>query len=122
MIFREKDYSNTMKIISLNAWCGRAGKPLYNFFEEYNDADIFCLQEVDLDGSKFGPDVVGNDNEGTPIGDPDLFYSIGKILSHHHGYFSPTLGRWWGNAIYIKKSLYRKTTASGELLVSDAQQ
>lgn len=108
-----------MKIISLNIWCGRVGESIYKFFETYKDIDIFCLQEIDLDGTKFGLDVT---DTNAPAGDPQLFDSLGKILMDHHGYFSPTLGYWWGNAIFIKKSLYRKVTASGELLVSDAQQ
>lgn len=108
-----------MKIISLNAWCGRAGSVIYDFFENNKDVDIFCLQEVDLDGSKFGEDVVGVD---TPDGDPYLFTSIQKILPQHHGYFSPCLGRWWGNTIFIKESLYKTVVAYGDLIVTDEQQ
>lgn len=108
-----------MKIISLNTWCGRVGDTLYDFFKIYKEVDIFCLQEVDLDGTKFGIDVTGNNS---PSGDPFLFTSLGKILDDHHGYFSPTLDSWWGNAIFIKKSLYRKVSQYGELIVSDNQQ
>ena len=108
-----------MKIISLNAWCGRAGSVLHEFFENNQDVDIFCLQEVDLDGTKFGPDVTNNNAEP---GDPHLFSSLEKILSNHHGYFSPTLDRWWGNALFIKKVLYRNVSSYGELVISDEQQ
>jgi len=111
-----------MKIISLNAWCGRAGEPLHDFFIKHKNIDIFCLQEVDLDGTKFGPEVTGNNDSNTPKGDPHLFYSLTDILSDHHGFFSPTLDHWWGNAIFIKKSLYQRISASGEIVVSDDQQ
>tara|TARA_B100001179_G_C18395552_1_gene319360 strand:+ start:184 stop:423 length:240 start_codon:yes stop_codon:yes gene_type:complete len=69
-----------MKIISLNTWCGRAGKSLYDFFEVYKDIDIFCLQEVDLDGTKFGPEVTGNREDKVPKNDPQLFNSLQKFL------------------------------------------
>jgi len=108
-----------MKIITLNAWCGRAGSSVYDFFETYKDIDIFCLQEVDLDGSKFGTDVTG---VNPPAGDPFLFRSIQDILPDHHGFFAPILSSWWGNAIFISNELYRNVTAYGEVLVSDEQQ
>ncbi len=108
-----------MKIISLNVWCGRVGNSVYDFFNHNKEIDIFCLQEVDLDGTQFGADVVGSN---PPPGDPYLFVSIEKILSEHHGFFSAGLGRWWGNAIFVKKDIYRNITASGEIVISDAQQ
>ncbi|MFT6361048.1 MAG: endonuclease/exonuclease/phosphatase family metal-dependent hydrolase [Candidatus Paceibacteria bacterium] len=108
-----------MKVISLNTWCGRAGSSIYDFFYQYKYVDIFCLQEVDLDGTKFGLDITGSN---PPAGDPYLFRSVQDILVNHHGFFSPTLGRWWGNAIFVKKEIYRNITASGELIISDAQQ
>ena len=62
-----------MKIISLNAWCGRAGEPLHDFFIKHKNIDIFCLQEVDLDGTKFGPEVTGNNDSNTGIGHKALY-------------------------------------------------
>lgn len=113
-----------MKIITLNTWCGRHGNSIYDFFKKYRDIDIFCLQEVDLDGTRFGPEVTHSDQEKQQEfqGDPKLFDSIDAILKDHIGYFSPILDRWWGNAIFIKKSFFEKITASGELIVSDKQQ
>jgi endonuclease/exonuclease/phosphatase family metal-dependent hydrolase len=108
-----------IKIISLNAWCGRAGSILYDFFENNKDIDIFCLQEVDLDGSKFDADVIGNN---TSPGDPSLFTSIQNIIPQHHGYFSPCFGRWCCNAIFVKESLYENVVAYGDLIVTDKQQ
>ncbi|MCI5050747.1 MAG: endonuclease/exonuclease/phosphatase family protein [Candidatus Pacebacteria bacterium] len=108
-----------MKIITLNAWCGRAGSSVHDFFKNYGDTDIFCLQEVDLDGSKFGKDVTG---ANPPAGDPFLFRSIQDILPGHHGFFAPILSSWWGNAIFISNELYRNMTAYGEVLISDEQQ
>lgn len=108
-----------MKIITLNAWCGRAGSSVHEFFKNYQDIDIFCLQEVDLDGSKFGPDVTG---DNPPAGDPFLFRSIQDILPDHHGFFAPILSSWWGNAIFISNDLYRNVSAYGEVLISDEQQ
>lgn len=108
-----------MKIVSLNAWCGRAGAGVHDFFRRYQDIDIFCLQEVDLDGSKFGTDVTG---ENPPPGDPFLFRSIQDILPSHHGFFAPILSSWWGNAIFMSEDLYRNMTAYGEVLITDEQQ
>ncbi len=108
-----------MKLITLNAWCGRAGSSVHDFFEKYKDIDIFCLQEVDLDGSKFDTDVTGSN---PPAGDPFLFRSIQDILPNHHGFFAPILSSWWGNAIFIKNDIYRNMTAYGEVLISDEQQ
>ena len=108
-----------MKIINLNTWCGRAGSNIHQFFEKNRDIDIFCLQEVDLDGSRFGTDVTG---VNPPPGDPYLFKSIMEILPDHHGFFSPILSSWWGNAIFISNKLYRNSSAYGEVLVSDRQQ
>ena len=107
-----------MKIISLNAWCGRVGESIYDFFIKHKDVDIFCLQEVDLDGSKFDVDVTGPN----PKGDPRLFISLQEILPEYHGFFSPILGSWWGNAIFVKNELYRSVSAYGEFVVSDEQQ
>jgi endonuclease/exonuclease/phosphatase family metal-dependent hydrolase len=108
-----------MKIISLNAWCGRAGLVVHEFFKNNTDIDIFCLQEVDLDGTKFDIDVTGIN---PPAGDQFLFHSIQNILPNHYGYFSSQLGKWFGICIYIKDELYRNITASGELVISNEQQ
>ena len=38
-----------MKIITLNAWAGRAGEDkILQFFEKYKDTDIICLQEITI--------------------------------------------------------------------------
>lgn len=108
-----------MKIISLNTWCGRAGETIYDFFREHKDIDMFCLQEVDLDGTKFNSQVTHSDSVQ---GDPFLFKSIENLLEDHIGYFSPILDRWWGNAFFIKKELFRSISGYGEVLISNEQQ
>jgi exonuclease III len=35
-----------MKILALNIWDARVFDPLMKFFEDNQDIDIFCLQEV----------------------------------------------------------------------------
>ncbi len=36
-----------MRLITFNTWGGRLGeKPIRDFFEKYQEADVFCLQET----------------------------------------------------------------------------
>ena len=73
-----------MKIVSLNTWAGVVIEPLLDFFEKYNEVDVFCLQEI------------YSQAEGKTDPHPeldmklDLFERIEKRLKDtHEGYFRP---------------------------------
>lgn len=93
-----------MKLICLNVWGGRAGiEGLRTFFEQHKaDTDVFCLQEVYSGGKE--------EEAKTPWASIpkiyDLFSQICLILHETHaGFFRPTVGDWYGPAIFLKKEL-----------------
>ena len=95
-----------MKIISLNIWDARVFEPLMNFFNNNQDVDIFCLQEV-----------FNSNQEGVFRGDKRLngFSEIAKRLPNHTGYFTVTevldelppqgIEAPYGLAIFVKKDI-----------------
>jgi len=85
-----------MKLISLNAWGGQVSEIL-NFFKQYQDVDIFLLQEIFHNGTKR---TVFKEEERN-----ELFKEISEILSGHDGYFAPSVFNEWGLAIFINKSI-----------------
>ncbi|MEK7100624.1 MAG: endonuclease/exonuclease/phosphatase family protein [Patescibacteria group bacterium] len=89
-----------MKIVSLNTWAGVVIEPLLDFFEKYNEVDVFCLQEI------------YSQAEGKTDPHPeldmklDLFERIEKRLKDtHEGYFRPAHKDYYGQAIFVKKSI-----------------
>lgn len=104
-----RDKINSVKLISLNTWAGRAGKEgLLDFFRRHKDADIFCLQEMWEGGHHHAP------RWGDNI-DTSLLTNIGKVLNEHVSFFRPHYHDWWGLAIFAKKNL--KIQQEGELFV-----
>ncbi len=98
-----------MKIISLNTWCGRAGKDnLLDFFSRNKDTDIFCLQEVWEGGHDYAP-IWGGDIDTTMI------TNISKILLDHQVFFRPFYMDWYGLVIFAKKDL--KILEEGDIFV-----
>ena len=86
-----------MKIITLNAWAGRAGEDkILQFFEKYKDTDIICLQEIYHKAVK----VVSFD-KGDML---NIFSNIQKVLTEHKGYFRPSQSNF-GLALFIKKDI-----------------
>ena len=95
-----------MKLISLNIWDARVFEPLMKFFDNSQDVDIFCLQEV-FNGKE----------EGYIRGDKRVngFSEISKKLSGYQGFFASTealddipsrgLAIPYGLAIFIKKEI-----------------
>lgn len=67
-----------MKIITLNTWGGRIYKELIDFFNNHQDIDVLCFQEV-LKGGK------GQTSRGEI---KSLYEDIGNTLTNHAGYFS----------------------------------
>lgn len=102
-----------MRLISLNSWGGRVGKPFLDFVREHSDVGLFCFQEV-WNG---GHHMTKKSAAGVPMSDviPELYGVIGAILSDHVGFFSPMLHDFYGLALYVKKSI--AVVGSGELFV-----
>jgi len=89
-----------MKIISLNTWSGIVYEPFKAFFRQYQDVDVFCLQEI---YSK----AIGKD-EPHPTLDMklDIYEQIEEWLTDTHvGYFRPAHADYYGQAIFIKKEI-----------------
>ena len=85
-----------MKLISLNAWGGQVSE-IFDFFKQYQDIDIFLLQEIFHNGTE---KTVFDKKERT-----ELFREISGLLPEHQGYFAPSESDEWGLAIFIKKSI-----------------
>ncbi len=96
-----------MKLISLNIWDARIFAPLMNFFENNQDVDIFCLQEVFN-----GKEAETTKGKGLRINGYD---EIQKRLPDHVGHFAQTeilddipennLAIPYGLAIFINKKI-----------------
>lgn len=99
-----------LKIISLNTWAGRIDGPLFDFFKNHKEIDIFCLQEIYHNA----PEAIVED-KGDRL---NLFSEIQEILSDHNGYFRPHFGNYFGIAIFIKKDISVKS--EGDIFVYDS--
>jgi hypothetical protein len=96
-----------MTLITLNAWGGRVGAGLLDFFSRHDAVDVFLLQEVFHQGTA---KTVFYDDEM-----PQLFSAINTILPRHQGYFSPSEAGEWGLAAFINKEI--KIEIDGEFFV-----
>lgn len=98
-----------MKLISLNTWGGKVREPLTKFISKHStDIDIFCFQEIYFDAEKRSGKKYTDAN-------PYLYELITKLLPNHSGYFCPTVGDYFGNAIFIKKTI--PVIKTGEVLL-----
>ncbi|KKT61327.1 MAG: hypothetical protein UW55_C0033G0008 [Candidatus Giovannonibacteria bacterium GW2011_GWA2_44_26] len=96
-----------MKLISLNTWCGRAGKnKLLEFFKKYEDVDIFCLQEISSVSYEYLnehiTDKTGTADEGTMI---HGMQDISAVLANHVALFRPHYLDNYGLMLLVKKGL-----------------
>jgi endonuclease/exonuclease/phosphatase family metal-dependent hydrolase len=103
-----------MKLITLNMWGGRVGKPLVDFLTtKSSEIDVFCFQEVFRN-------AVGKDisEAFTDSGnDPELYEHTASILRNHEGYFCPVVKNFYGLAIFVKKDF--RVLDTGELVIYD---
>lgn len=99
-----------MKLISLNTWGGRAGLPLLkNFFKKYQDADIFCLQEIWQ--AKDDSLIEGKD----PRIVINLLEEIASDLGDFVSFFRPQYRGIYGLATFVRKTI--PVEDEGELFV-----
>lgn len=94
-----------MKIVTLNVWGGRVMPSFQNFFDKYQDVDIFCFQEVYHDAH--GKDTIWLD--GTNL---NFLSDVKKMIPGYRCIYHPHLGDWWGLATFVKKDL--EVISSGE--------
>ena len=97
-----------MKLISLNAWGGRALEAFLEFIKENRDTDVFCFQEI----------LHGNIDEKIWYGaKSNLFSMIKALLPEHVGFFASCEDRMddrvaprgleipFGLAMFVKKTI-----------------
>ncbi|MBP9710223.1 endonuclease/exonuclease/phosphatase family protein [Patescibacteria group bacterium] len=93
-----------MELISLNVWGARAGlEELLAFFQERQDVDVFCLQEV-WDG---GEHMLNEFAAGRSMGsvETQLLTKIKNVLPDHVAYFRPSFFDFWGLTMLVKKTI-----------------
>src|SRR6266481_4148990 len=108
----------TMKIITLNTWGGRAGKEkLLDFFVKQKDSvDIFCLQEIwsaphyHLEGRLAGGLPIKHENT-MPYGKQET----SELLSNYQSYFRPHFFDNYGLLTFVKKDF--RVITEGEIFV-----
>jgi endonuclease/exonuclease/phosphatase family metal-dependent hydrolase len=89
-----------MKLISLNTWGARAGLPLIKgFFEKYQGADVFCLQEIWQ--TKDASIIEARD----PRLVPDLLEHIVSYLPDFNYFFRPQYRGIYGLATFVRKTI-----------------
>lgn len=95
--------SDRLSIVCLNAWGGMAGAPLLSFFEQHQDVDIFCLQEVYNGGHGVAPKhAAGRSLASVEHG---LLEKIKTALPNHVAYFCPQYVEYFGVAIFVRNDL-----------------
>jgi endonuclease/exonuclease/phosphatase family metal-dependent hydrolase len=81
------------------------------FFRNYRDIDIFCLQEIYKNATK---DKVGEEWQNDAL---NLFSDIQNILTNHTGYFRPAVEDCYGLAIFIKNEI--RVNEEGDITIYD---
>lgn len=102
-----------MKLITLNTWGGRVHDKLLRFFEDNQNIDIFCLQEI-YNGAKtekMNPEFLQDAF--------NLYSDIKKVLPNHIGYFRPHIEDWYGLAIFVKREI--KVKREGDITIHNIQ-
>lgn len=85
-----------MKIITLNVWGGHLLDDLLMFFEQHQQIDIFCLQEVYHNAEK----MITREERYVCL---DVLSQIQRVLPNHVLYFAPVVNDIYGIAILIHK-------------------
>lgn len=99
-----------MKIVSLNTWGGRLGKPLLDFFVDHREVDVFLLQEVFQDAT--------DKTCWNEACRPNLFQELAALMPEYVGIFAPSVVHEWGQAAFVKKSI--EVDGHGDVFVHQA--
>src|SRR3989338_577851 len=83
-----------MKILSLNIWGGSCKDKLLDLFEQYQDVDVFCLQEV------YHNATVRVSTDDSPV-TLDILAQISSKLPNHQVYFCPVVDGVYGIATLV---------------------
>lgn len=107
-----------MRLVSLNTWGGRVTQPLYQFFKENQDVDIFCLQEVFNNAEhRYVSELLSGNTQDIVR---DLYSKIQKILPNHNGFFTSVFDEFYGQAIFVRKDI--KVLSQGEIVLFENRQ
>lgn len=87
-----------MKIISLNIWGGHVKAPLLKFFSDYQDIEIFCLQEVYYKAKA----KITDESRTLAL---DILSEIKECLPHHQILFKPVVNNIYGIALLVKTDI-----------------
>ena len=99
--------NNSLKLITLNAWCGRSLHPLMRFFRKHKETtDIFCLQEV----SNTSQEVMDHGHPDEHSCGP-LFEKISAELKDFTGFFAHFEDNKdrMSQAMFVRKTVPLKT-------------
>lgn len=103
-----KNFFKTMKLITLNAWAGRAGEPLSAFLKDQaGKIDIFCFQEVFRTGT-VDVSQISEWFTNTPNSNFHLFEDMQKALPGYKAMFCPVYKDVYGIAIFVKDEIQIK--------------
>jgi len=89
----------TLQLITLNIWGGHVHEPLLDFFEQHQDVDIFCLQEVYQGASE----KISTDDRRVYL---EIFSEIQQKLPNHIGFFRPVVNGIYGLATFVHKRVH----------------
>ncbi|MEM3839016.1 MAG: endonuclease/exonuclease/phosphatase family protein [Candidatus Micrarchaeaceae archaeon] len=104
-----------MRLVTLNAWCGKLPKELLNFVkEESPSTDVFCFQEV-LDNKK------GVQSAVFKGGTEDIVSQIREALPEFNGYSAIPQKNERGLATFISKK-WRVEAVNEEYLLGEKDQ
>ncbi len=93
-----------LKIICLNTWAGMIGiETLLSFFKMYQDADVFCLQEIyHTNGQELPKVAAGRSIENV---EPKLLEKLQATLPDHLSFYIPQYAPYIGLAMFFRKDL-----------------
>ena len=99
-----------MKVVTLNIWGGSVRVPLLNFFRQYADVDVFCLQEVYHQSTG----KISTDGRFCSL---SIFDDIAACLPDHIGFFRPIVGGIYGLAMFVHKTV--TVREEGDILIHE---
>lgn len=98
----------SMKVMSLNVWCGNIYEPLVAFLTEHRGTvDVFCFQEVHDTTDPELPKRMGSSIDDVH----DLFEQMKVLLPKYTACFTPRFGSY-GQAIFVRNTVQVLSSSS----------